>query len=104
MSSAPSLSTTAMGWSDVPSVATARGGRSAMILAGIALIFSAVVYYPITRTFFFADDFFHLYQISNQSHLQFLLNNHAGHLYLTRNALFLLCWNLFGADERWSSG
>jgi len=64
----------------------------------LALAVAAAVYFPITRNYFAYDDFGHLYHIVNWSPMQFLLNPHGGHLLFTRNAVFLLSYELFGAN------
>lgn len=70
-----------------------RGDRPFLL---VALVLAAIVYVPLTRNFFIADDFVHLYQIVNWPWQKFLLVMHGGHLYMTRNALFLLWYRLFG--------
>jgi len=55
---------------------------------------------------FHDDDILHLYQIANEDTLTWLLHVHAGHLYVTRNAVFLLFAQLFGphaASYMWSA-
>lgn len=68
---------------------------AAWLLPAVAV--SAVVYYPITRNYFFADDFLNLYNIVNDQVLQYLVTPNGGHLLLTRNAIFWLSFQLFGA-------
>ena len=65
-------------------------------LALVALAFSAWVYYPITRVFFYADDFFHLSRITSVPALTFVLTPFAGHNLVVRNLAFLVSWHLFG--------
>jgi hypothetical protein len=65
-------------------------------LALVALAFSAWVYYPITRVFFYADDFFHLSRIASVPALTFVFEPFAGHNYVVRNLVFLGSWYLFG--------
>ena len=64
----------------------------------VALALSAWVYYPITRTFFFADDFVHLTEITNESTLVFLLRPFGGQPFLVRNLVFLGTYGLFGTN------
>jgi len=73
-----------------------RLGRAALLLLALAL--PAAAYHSITQNFFFGDDFLHLYHIVNDSWLKFLLDMHGSHLLITRNAVFLLCYRLFGMD------
>ena len=48
----------------------------------------ALVYFPITRNYFFADDFLHLFDIRNEDFLPYLLIPRGGHLLATYNAVF----------------
>lgn len=64
----------------------------------LPLAVSARVYYPITRTFFFADDFVHLTDLVNESPLVFLLKPFGGNAFLVRNLVFLGSYHLFGVD------
>src|SRR5262245_26751126 len=73
-----------------------RGSQRAWL--ALALVLSALIYFPITENFFNGDDFFHLYRIVNKRLLEFLLFMHGGHLLLTRNAIFLLCFEAFGTN------
>jgi hypothetical protein len=68
------------------------------VLLAIALALPALTYYPITRNYFLYDDFLHLYHIVNDRLLKFLLDMHGGHLLVVRNAVFALCYSLFGTD------
>jgi hypothetical protein len=71
-----------------------------------ALGFSALACYPITRNYFFSDDFLNLYQIVNDRLLQYLVTPNGGHLLLTRNAVFYLTFQAFGphpAPYYWSA-
>jgi hypothetical protein len=71
-------------------------------LALVSLVLTAWVYYPITRVFFFADDFYHLGCIANESHLVWLLAPFGGHNLVLRNLAFLGSWELFGFhSEPW---
>src|SRR5262245_14859143 len=79
-------------------VATVCSGPPRPYLALPALILAAVVYFPITRNYFFTDDFLHLYQIANGDVLRFLLSPHGGHLYLVRNAVFAASFALWGTN------
>jgi hypothetical protein len=66
------------------------------VLVGIPLALSALVYFPITRNYFFADDFLHLFRIRNEDLLPFLLVPRGGHLLVSYNAFFYLSYLLFG--------
>jgi len=61
-----------------------------------AVACAAAVYYPITRNYFFADDFLNLYHIVNDPVLRYLVTPNGGHLLLTRNAIFFLSFQLVG--------
>lgn len=76
------------------------GGDRRSDAAGLALAVAvaAAVYFPITRNYFAYDDYPHLYHIVNWSPMQFLLNTHGGHLLFTRNAVFLLSYEIFGTN------
>ena len=60
------------------------------------LLLAAIVYVPITRNYFASDDFLHLYQIADHTPWYFLAIPNGGHIYATRNAVFLLTNWLFG--------
>jgi hypothetical protein len=66
------------------------------VLFLLPLALSALVYFPITRNYFFADDFLHLYLIRNEDFLAYLLVPRGGHLLVTNNALFYFLYRLFG--------
>jgi hypothetical protein len=71
-------------------------------LALVPLVLTAWVYYPITGVFFFADDFYHLGRITDDSLLVWLLEPFGGHDLLLRNLAFLGSWQLFGLhSEPW---
>jgi hypothetical protein len=70
----------------------------ALFLA-LALVLPAVEYYPVTRNFFFQDDFLNLYEIADKNLWEFILRMHGGHLLMTRNALFALFYHTFGTNE-----
>jgi hypothetical protein len=57
------------------------------------------VQFPATRSCFRADDYLNLYQINNYSLFQYLIIPNAGHLLVARNAVFYLCWLLFGPAQ-----
>jgi len=71
-----------------------------------ALALSALAFYPITGNYFFADDFLNLFKIVNDPVLQYLVTPNGGHLLVTRNAIFYLMFQLFGAHPEgyyWSA-
>jgi hypothetical protein len=71
-------------------------------LAVVPLALTTWVYYPITRVFFFADDFFHLSHIASDRVLTFVLTPFGGHNLLVRNLVFVGSWHLFGLhSELW---
>jgi hypothetical protein len=67
------------------------------ILFVIPILLAAVVYYPITQNYFFADDFLHLYRVRNEGILPYLLIPRGGHLLVTSNAVFYVMDLFFGA-------
>jgi hypothetical protein len=66
----------------------------------VALVATFVVWRPALDTYFFADDFLLLYDARNGAPLEFILTPYGGHLYWTRNVLFILLERLFGSDPR----
>jgi hypothetical protein len=64
----------------------------------VPLVLAAAVLRPVLGRTFYKDDYLHLYQLRDSGALEFLLTPHAGHIYLTRNAVFLVCHALFGLD------
>src|SRR5262245_41607305 len=77
-------------------VAGARAGWHPLVLVPLAL--TAWVYHPITRNFFFADDFVHLTEIVSEGPLLFLLRPFGGQAFLARNLVFLTTYKIFGVD------
>jgi hypothetical protein len=61
-----------------------------------AVAFAAVVYFPITRCYFYVDDFINLFHIVNDDLWQYLVRENGGHILLTRNTLFYLTFALAG--------
>lgn len=66
----------------------------------VALVATFVVWRPTLDTYFFADDFLLLYDARNGAPLEFILTPYGGHLYWTRNILFIVLERLFGPDPR----
>jgi hypothetical protein len=62
----------------------------------IPLGLAALVYYPITRNYFFAGDFHNFYLFLNHGLVEFVVAPHGGHLLITRNAIWWLLYQLFG--------
>ncbi len=69
-------------------------GEKLLVLIPLAL--SALVYFPITQNYFFADDFVHLYRMLNEGLVPYLVIPRGGHTQATFNALFYLSHRLFG--------
>jgi hypothetical protein len=70
-------------------------------LALLPLVLTLLVYYPLTRNYFRADDFLYLYRIVNSDLLEYLIEPHGGHLLMARNLVFYLCFTAFGT---WTPG
>jgi hypothetical protein len=68
------------------------------LLVLVPLALTVWVYYPITRVFFFADDFVHQAEIINERALVFLLKPFGGQAFLGRNLVYLGLYHLFGPD------
>jgi hypothetical protein len=65
-------------------------------LALVPVALAAWVYHPVTRVFFWADDFFHLGRLTGDGALPWLLTPFGGHNLLLRNLAFLGSWHAFG--------
>src|SRR5262245_23178400 len=78
----------------------AQGSRSthlgAAAAAALPLALAAWVYFPITRAYFYADDFTNLVSIVNDGFLPFVLRPFGGHNLLVRNLAFYGSFRLFG--------
>ena len=77
-----------------PGVAARSVRWHPLVLLPLAL--SLLVFFPITRVFFFADDFLHLANIASGQWLNFVLAPFGGHNLHLRNLAFLGSWWLFG--------
>ena len=75
---------------------SARRGPAAPAALVVPLALSAWVYFPITRAYFWADDFVCLASIRNDGFLRFVLRPFGGHNLLLRNLVFYLSYRLFG--------
>jgi hypothetical protein len=67
-----------------------------LVAAALPLLLAAAVYWPITRSYFYADDFVHLASIHNDTFLRFVLRPYAGHNLVVRNLVFYASARLFG--------
>jgi hypothetical protein len=66
-------------------------------LAGvIPVALTAWVYWPLTGSWFWADDFVNMASIANDGFFRFVLRPFGGHNLLVRNAIFYTWWQLFG--------
>jgi hypothetical protein len=68
------------------------------VLTLLPIAASAVVYFPITRAYFFADDFIMLGNLVDQGFLRFVLQMFGGHLLVFRNLVFFLTYQLSGLN------
>lgn len=66
----------------------------------VPLLASAAVYHPITRAYFFADDFVALFALSNGTGSEWVTSSVGGHLYVVRNLVMALLWSIAGVDPR----
>ncbi|MCW5891670.1 MAG: hypothetical protein KIT14_14130 [bacterium] len=66
----------------------------------MALGATLVVWAPVVHSCFYADDIVLLYDARNGAPLEFVLTPYGGHLYWTRNLLFLGIERIFGPDPR----
>ncbi|NRA08581.1 MAG: hypothetical protein HRU02_10510 [Myxococcales bacterium] len=63
-----------------------------VVLAGVAQ------YATVHHGYFKFDDFLHLFQIVNHGFLEFLITPHGGHLLLSSNFVFYVCYRAFGLN------
>jgi len=80
--------------SSVPEHPGTAGPWHPLMLLPLAL--SAWVFFPITRVYFFSDDFVHLASIASDRAAVFLLSPFGGHNYLARNLIFYLTYHAVG--------
>lgn len=80
-----------------PAPSAFRDRYFALLPVGLALL----AYYPITANYFHGDDYLYLYRIVNDSFFRYLTKPLGGHLLIARNAVFFLCFKLFGT---WAPG
>jgi len=82
-----------------PAAVTGRPGRrvSWTTLAGaIPVALTVWVYWPLTRSWFQADDVVNMASIVNEGFLRFALRPFGGHNLLIRNTVFYASWRLLG--------
>jgi hypothetical protein len=65
-------------------------------LAGDPVALTAWVYWPLTGSWFWADDFVNMASIANDGFFRFVLRPFGGHNLLVRNTIFYTWWQLFG--------
>jgi type II secretory pathway component PulM len=65
----------------------------------LPVLLAAVAFFPITKNYFFADDFQHFYQLRNWPLLDFITTPQAGHLYMTRNTIWYVLDRLFRTES-----
>ena len=81
-------------------LAPRRHVRRAVLLLG-APVAAAVVYCPILRNYFFADDFIDLQEIVNAPLLSYLTAPAGGHVASVRRAVFALIYRAVGVHPPW---
>jgi hypothetical protein len=66
-------------------------------LAGvIPVALAGWLYWPLTRSWFWADDFVNMASIVNDGFVRFVFRPFGGHNLLVRNVVFYVFWHLFG--------
>src|SRR5262245_8245251 len=90
---APTVSSEASGGTRGASIRSTA--RESLLLLG-PLVLTALVYHPIVRTYFYADDFLDFFTIENKPLSEYLVCPQGGHLYFTRDSVFFLFYRLFG--------
>ena len=78
---------------DDPNAGTFTDTAICAVLAALGALLAAA---PVLRVYFHDDDFLHLYQIANFGPREFITAPNAGHMYLVRNTIFFLNFQLFG--------
>lgn len=68
------------------------------LLGLLPVALAAWVYYPITRAYFWGDDFIHLTRIASGHSWTFVLSPFGGHNLQLRNLAYVVSWWLFGLD------
>ena len=80
------------------SMRSARPWPAVAAAAIVPVALAAWVYFPITRSYFWADDFVCLASIRNDGFLDFVLRPFGGHNLLVRNLAFYVSYQLFGLE------
>ena len=65
------------------------------------IVLTLLVYFSITRNYFFTDDFLQMYFIADLRPLEYLVLQNAGHTWVVRNAVFLLSRLWFGTNPEY---
>jgi len=65
----------------------------------VALVAAAVTWRMVPRTFFYADDFLNLYELSTLPAGEFVFRTHAGHALVVRNLVFWATLAVFGPSS-----
>ena len=71
-----------------------------LLSALVPLVATLVAWWSLPDTYFFADDFVHLFDLVTLPLPRFLTQIWAGHLYLVRNTVFAGMYAVFGPDPR----
>lgn len=75
--------------------------RTAARIAWMApVVLTGVVWLPIIRSYFHADDFLNLYELRNEDAVRYLLHMYGGHLLIARNEITAALDAVFGPDPR----
>jgi hypothetical protein len=72
----------------------------------LPVLAAALAFHPITRGYFYSDDFVALYALANGTGERWLVTPTGGHLLLLRNLAYAVTWALAGVDARaylWSA-
>ena len=79
---------------------TGRPGRAPVpwpvLAAAIPLVLTLMLYWPLTGSFFWADDFMCMRSIVDDGFVRFVFRPWGGHNLLVRNLVFYTFWHLFG--------
>jgi hypothetical protein len=78
----------------------------AWLVGVLPVLAAALAFLPITRGYFFADDFAALYALANGTGERWLVTPTGGHLLFLRNLAFAATWAVGGVDPRpymWSA-
>lgn len=78
--------------------ALARSPDGPLWPIALPLALSALVFWSVTRNYFFGDDLLAIYDMIHKPLLGFLFEPYGGHVMATRNVVFLLLYHLFGLN------